>query len=727
MASSDRSPKKGKKKEEDGKNWKSNFVRLVTSCGSGKSKDGKQKAGNLNAAPSTPPNEATWTRIDDDANVSKEVVTVNATPGHGVDAEEVEISYSELKEIGQGTFGIVYRARLCETGEVVAIKKTLDDPKFKNRELMMMRQLEHPNVLDLRYFFYTHGIGYKKDERYLNMILDYIPETLFSVAKCDGTYTKPLLDPLYVKIYTYQVFRSLAYLHSLHISHRDVKPQNLLLNPETHAIKLCDFGSAKELSRGDTNVAYICSRYYRAPELVLGATEYTCQIDVWSAGCVLAELFQGHPIFPGANGPDQMVEIIKVLGTPTMDDLASINPRFTEFRFPYLPPHPWEKVFKHQPTPEAADLISRVLVYAPSRRMSPLEACAHPFYDELRRRGTRLKNGKRLPPLFNFKPEELEINPSLNSRLMPDFDEEDPAYLASLAYIEPAQEESPTRSTPLNRLDSLRGSFKKTLQHIPQLKKVGSKKGQKLDKKDEGNSEKTGTVDMVDGVEDGDDRESDYDATPKGEDSAEEAEGVSLSRVEAPDTSVTYPEIHSEPNKKKGKRSKRANNSEAMPVSGGEFVDSFTSSMNQSGLDDNTDTVTADIESLEIKVPKKKKGKRKQKARPEEGDADTTLDDGQDAPFASTPSGRAEKLADSPFSTPTLPSKGDHMTSTSIEMHTDHLDDSELQEPGVIKKTKKKTTKKKTKNTSGDVIEHTEVTETVVVTTKHSTSKESDF
>lgn len=302
--------------------------------------------------------------------------------------------------------------------------------------------------------------------------------------------------------------------------------------------------------------------------------------------------------------------------------------------------------------------------------------------------------------------------------------------MASLAYVEPTQEESPTRSNPLNRLDSLRGSFKKTLQHIPQLKKGGSKKGEKLDNKAGGGPEKTDTVDMADGMEDGEDHhELDNDTTAKDDESMEDVEGVSLSRMDEPDTSVTYPEIHSEPKKKKGKRSKQANNSDVVAHSGGEFVDSFTSSMNQSGLD-NTDTVTADIESLEIKVPKKKKGKRKQKARQEsteDGEVDTTLDDGQDAPFASTPFGRAEKLTDSPFSTPPLPSKGEHLTSTSIEMHTEPHDDSGPQDPGVTKKTKKKTTKKKTRNASGDVIEHTEVTETVVVTTKQSHSKESDF
>jgi glycogen synthase kinase 3 beta len=99
------------------------------------------------------------------------------------------------------------------------------------------------------------------------------------------------------------------------VCHRDIKPQNILVNPHTHQLKLCDFGSAKVLVQGEPNISYICSRYYRAPELIFGATEYTTAIDVWSAGCVLAELLLGQPVFPGDSGVDQLVEIIKVTAT----------------------------------------------------------------------------------------------------------------------------------------------------------------------------------------------------------------------------------------------------------------------------------------------------------------------------------------------------------------------------------------------------------------------------
>lgn len=108
------------------------------------------------------------------------------------------------------------------------------------------------------------------------------------------------------------------------------------------------FCSAKQLVAGEPNVSYICSRYYRAPELIFGATNYTTSIDVWSTGCVMAELMLGMPLFPGDSGVDQLVEIIKVLGTPTKEQIKTMNPNYTEFKFPHIKGHAWSKVEKVQ-------------------------------------------------------------------------------------------------------------------------------------------------------------------------------------------------------------------------------------------------------------------------------------------------------------------------------------------------------------------------------------------
>ncbi|KAL3920875.1 MAG: hypothetical protein SGILL_003040 [Bacillariaceae sp.] len=213
---------------------------------------------------------------------------------------------------------------------------------------------------------------------------------------------------MFVKLYLYQLSRALAHIHSLGICHRDIKPQNLLVNPKNQQLKLCDFGSAKALVPGEPNVSYICSRYYRAPELIFGSTDYTTAIDIWSQGCVGAELLLGQPLFPGDSGVDQLVEIIKVLGTPTKEEIRSMNSNYIEFKFPQIKGCQWKKIFRNKTPEEAMDFIAQTLAYTPSKRLDPLAGCAHTFFDELRVEGTELpNNGGPLPPLFDWTPHEL--------------------------------------------------------------------------------------------------------------------------------------------------------------------------------------------------------------------------------------------------------------------------------------------------------------------------------
>ncbi|XP_065832455.1 glycogen synthase kinase-3 beta-like [Oscarella lobularis] len=343
------------------------------------------------------------------------ITTVVATTGSLPDRSQ-EISYVDSNVIGKGSFGVVYQAKMMPSGETVAIKKVMQDKRFKHRELQIMRQLEHCNIVRLRYFFFSSGD--KRDEVYLNLVLEFVPETVHRVSR-HYSKSKQIIPLIYIKLYMYQLFRSLAYIHSHGICHRDIKPQNLLLDPESAILKLCDFGSAKVLTRGEPNVSYICSRYYRAPELIFGATDYTSDIDVWSAGCVLAELLLGQPIFPGNSGVDQLVEIIKILGTPTREQIREMNPNYTDFKFPQVKAHPWHKVFRPRIPAEAISLVSQLLEYIPSKRLNPLEACAHAFFGELREPGVRLPSGRDLPQLFNFSRQELSLKPSLAAVLIP--------------------------------------------------------------------------------------------------------------------------------------------------------------------------------------------------------------------------------------------------------------------------------------------------------------------
>ncbi|KAL8281157.1 hypothetical protein RQP46_006515 [Phenoliferia psychrophenolica] len=354
---------------------------------------------------------------------------VKVVASHGKTGDQCELSYTGCRVVGNGSFGVVFQAKLVRSNEPgaiqgsdeeddVAIKKVLQDKRFKNRELQIMRLVKHPNVVDLRAFFYSNGDKPKKDEVYLNLVLEYVPETVYRASR-HYAKLKQTMPMHYIKLYMYQLLRSLAYIHSVGICHRDIKPQNLLLNPPTGILKLCDFGSAKILVEGEPNVSYICSRYYRAPELIFGATNYTTNIDVWSSGCVMAELMLGQPLFPGESGIDQLVEIIKVLGTPTREQIKTMNPNYMEHKFPQIKPHPFVKVFRPRTPPDAIDLISKLLEYTPSARLTAIEAMTHPFFDDLKIPDAKMPTGKDLPPLFNFTREELSIRPDLNRQLVP--------------------------------------------------------------------------------------------------------------------------------------------------------------------------------------------------------------------------------------------------------------------------------------------------------------------
>ncbi|PIA60864.1 hypothetical protein AQUCO_00300407v1 [Aquilegia coerulea] len=365
------------------------------------------------------PDEMNDMKIRDDKEMEATIVDGNGTEtGHiivttigGRNGQPKQtISYMAERVVGHGSFGIVFQAKCLETGETVAIKKVLQDKRYKNRELQTMRLLDHPNVVSLKHCFFSTT---EKDELYLNLVLEYVPETAHRVIKHYNKMTQRM-PLIYVKLYTYQICRALAYIHgSIGVCHRDIKPQNLLVNPHTHQLKLCDFGSAKVLVKGEPNISYICSRYYRAPELIFGATEYTTAIDIWSAGCVLAELLLGQ-----------------VLGTPTREEIKCMNPNYTEFKFPQIKAHPWHKIFHKRMPPEAVDLVSRLLQYSPNLRSTALEALIHPFFDELRDPNTRLPNGRFLPPLFNFKPHELKGVPvEILGKLIPEHARKQCAFL----------------------------------------------------------------------------------------------------------------------------------------------------------------------------------------------------------------------------------------------------------------------------------------------------------
>ncbi len=202
--------------------------------------------------------------------------------------------------------------------------------------------------------------------------------------------------PQLIKIYAYQLLAGLAYIHSKQICHRDIKPHNVLVDPRTNRVLICDFGSAKRLVPGESNIAYICSRSYRAPELIFDFTQYSVAVDIWSAGCVIAELVNGEPLFLGDNSIDQLVEIIKVLGTPSKVDVVKLKPGYnlSDYNFPAIKKKDWKKVLR-KTDPLLADLIAKLLVYAPEERLTAQQALQHRFFDELKREASLRELGTK--------------------------------------------------------------------------------------------------------------------------------------------------------------------------------------------------------------------------------------------------------------------------------------------------------------------------------------------
>ncbi|URD80751.1 hypothetical protein MUK42_03094 [Musa troglodytarum] len=199
------------------------------------------------------PDEMSDMKIRDDKEAEATVIDGNGTEtGHiivttvnGRNGQPKQtVSYMAERIVGHGSFGIVFQAKCLETGETVAIKKVLQDKRYKNRELQTMRLLDHPNVVCLKHCFFSTPA---EAELYLNLVLEYVPETVHRVIKHYNKMNQRM-PLIYVKLYMYQICRALAYIHgSIGVCHRDIKPQNLLVNPHTHQLKLCDFGSAKVL------------------------------------------------------------------------------------------------------------------------------------------------------------------------------------------------------------------------------------------------------------------------------------------------------------------------------------------------------------------------------------------------------------------------------------------------------------------------------------------------
>jgi mitogen-activated protein kinase 15 len=287
-----------------------------------------------------------------------------------------------VKRLGKGSYGIVWKAMDRVSREIVAVKKCFDcfqngtDAQRTFREISLLQRLNgHPNIVRL-FDVLPSQLG-----RDLYIICEYMDTDLNSVIKAN------VLEPVHVRYVTYQVLSALKYMHSAGVVHRDIKPSNILIDSEAR-IKVCDFGLARLLSTSPVDVltSYVATRWYRAPEIILGSPHYGFPVDLWSIGVILGEMLLGRPMFPGTSTANQLERIIEITGWPTHDDVDEIRISADKLMTAVSPRIEVKALCEILPkaSVDALDLIRQIVTFAPATRVSAATALRHPLLVEFR-------------------------------------------------------------------------------------------------------------------------------------------------------------------------------------------------------------------------------------------------------------------------------------------------------------------------------------------------------
>jgi len=282
-------------------------------------------------------------------------------------------------KLGKGAYGIVWKAIDKKTRQTVALKKIFDafqnatDAQRTYREIMFLQNLMHDNIIRL------YNVLKADNDKDIYLVFEYMDTDLHAVIRAN------ILEEIHKQYIIYQCLKTLKYIHSADLLHRDIKPSNLLLNSECH-MKLADFGLARSISsigkdEGPVLTDYVATRWYRAPEILLGSTKYTKGVDMWSIGCILGELLGGKPMFPGTSTMNQLERIIAVTGKPTQQDIDSIQSPFAASMLESIQDVKKKNLEDMFPKakPEALDLMRKLLQFNPEKRITAEEALKHPF------------------------------------------------------------------------------------------------------------------------------------------------------------------------------------------------------------------------------------------------------------------------------------------------------------------------------------------------------------
>lgn len=280
--------------------------------------------------------------------------------------------YKVIKEVGDGTFGSVWRAINKQSGEVVAVKKMKKkyyswEECMNLREVKSLRRMNHPNIVKLKEVIREHDILY--------FVMEYMDYNLYQLMKDRGKG----FSEAEVRNWCYQIFQGLAYMHQRGFFHRDLKPENLLVSKAT--IKIADFGLAREVSSLPPFTEYVSTRWYRAPEVLLQSSVYDSSVDMWAMGAIMAELFTLRPLFPGSSEVDEIHKICSVIGSPCQDSWAQglQLADAMKYQFPEMGCSSLSELIPSA-SKDAIDLISLLCSWNPSKRPKASEVLQHRFF-----------------------------------------------------------------------------------------------------------------------------------------------------------------------------------------------------------------------------------------------------------------------------------------------------------------------------------------------------------
>jgi len=280
--------------------------------------------------------------------------------------------------LGEGTYGVVYKAKDKHTNQIVALKRIrleVEDegiPSTALREISLLRELQHPNIVELKDCVQSEGRLYLVFE-FLDMDFKKYMDS------CQG-----MLSPMLCKSYLFQCCRGLAYCHARGVMHRDLKPQNLLVSRDG-VLKLADFGLARSFCPPIRPLTHeVVTLWYRPPEILLGSPTYAPPMDVWAIGTIFSEMVTKRPLFPGDSEIDQIFKIFRLLGTPTED----VWPGVTHLQdwnaaFPIWRKAPYSRTLRENLDHCGIELLEKFLAFDPKRRISAKDSLNHPYFDDL--------------------------------------------------------------------------------------------------------------------------------------------------------------------------------------------------------------------------------------------------------------------------------------------------------------------------------------------------------